>query len=482
MQGGLDDLENAFYRLRHERAMQQLGLVERNRDDNAAAFVRAACALSLAPDASDDTVRAFAAVTEQVREIASQLDPPGRDRYRRGCYSNTRHRDALCGRLAVLLAQHPEAATTSLTDEQRRLAATVLGLAVIHEDGGEPAGAREAAAQDDEEEQVCVAPAEMSRLRQGLARLALAGEVSALGLAAMYVSPIPVLATTAAALGAGLVLRWGQPALRNVVSAVTDAKHVGAMRRALSGYASDIIGRERTAGLRDYFVRYITMDANALSQLLAAEYPADPERNTINALLLSEIRRRVESAAPGSRDANINDVVGRVLADFTFGQLALMNRMNVPSVTAFIPTAGLEHIGLRGAKDQPEFLSLKNAFATNWFRPTRPIEQLEDVPDDIVSFWSNALSSALDQDRPNAVPDSVLYTMYYFVWRYVDAYRLLEKLHCPQTQTEYGRLRNASGRALSSATSAFQCIFEDYERRYRESLTWTDAFKYHLGL
>jgi hypothetical protein len=474
MQENLD----IFYRLRHERAMQQLGLAERNKDDNRAAFVRAACALSLAPNADNDTVRAFAAVTEQVREIASQLDPPGRDRYRRGCYNKENNRDALCGRLSVLLAENPEAGKTVLTDEQRRLAATVLGLAVVLP---EPAAEPEEAEEENEEEEVCAAPAEMSSWRKDLwrnaANLALAG----LGYA-VYVDAIPILAVTAAALGAGLVSRWGQPALRNVVSALTDDKHVGAIRRALSDYSSDIIGRERTASLRDYFVRYITMDANALSQLLAATYPQDPERNTINALLLSEIRRRVENAAPGSRDADINGLIGRVLADFTFGQSGLINRMDVPSVTAFIPTAGLEHVGLRGAKDQPEFLSLKNAFATNWFKPTRPIEQLDEVPEDIVSFWSHSLASALDQERPNAVPDSVLYTMYYFVWRYVDAYRLLEKLHCPSAQTQHGRLRNASGRALSSATSSFQCIFEDYERRYRESLTWTDAFKYHLGL
>lgn len=465
----------------HQRALNFIGLGggaggdQPYKDDNRAAFIRAACSMELPADADIGVRTAFTQVNVQLREIASQMDPDNRQRYETdACYGKRWNRDCLCGRLALLIARNPQDAAVRLTDEQRRLAATVFGLSV-------PYAAAPAGIPAEEQAEVCASRAEMSRLTK-LANLALAGTATAAGYAAAaYVAPLPVLAGTIATVGVALASRWGKPALRAVYSAATDKRHVGAMRRALEPYAVDVLGNLTTHDLRDYFVRYSTMDANALSLHLATRFQEDASRNTINAILAAEIRERYNAARAAQRNTSINAIVGGVLSEFQFGGTALLQRMNSPNVTMFIPTAGLEHVGLRGAQDQPEYEAMRKLFATNYFVPMRPMNALTDLPQDIVEFWSAALATALDQRNIGAVPDDVLYTMYYFVWRYIDAYRLLGKLHCPNAVTRLKRVETGTGRSMSTARDVFDCVFEDYDRRYRESLTWTQAFFHHFG-
>lgn len=458
----------------HERTLRYLGLGEQedNADNNRAAFVRAACGRELPPNPSFEQRKVFEEVNSQLREIGKKLDPQNRVQYEMKERFN--YRECLCGKLATLVVKNPEAAARELTEEQRRLAATVLGLAVQYQVGDE-----EEAAGDDGET-VCTTKAELSRLAR-LAQYALYGTAYTAG---AIVAPVPVMAVTVPLLAAALVSRWGQPAVRGVFSYLTDKYHVGAMRRALSNYTVDAIGREKTDYLRDYFVRYATTDSSTLSAYLINRYPNDATLSTLNTLLLSEVRERLrEGTARGVR-LNINDVVGQVLADFTFGGSTLFDRIGSPKTTVFIPTAGSEHVGLRGAKDQEEYETMKEAFASNWFRPTAVLQTMRDVPQDIIAFWSGALASALDQRASGSVPDDLLYTMYYFVWRYTDAYGLLDKLLCPRARAEFAQplSKTPTGRALSSASATFRCIFEDYERRYKETLSATDSLLYSLNL
>lgn len=463
-----DEPSNAPVTL-HERTMRFLGLTEaeKNRDDNRREFVRVACGRELPVNATADERRAFEEVNAQLREIAKSLDPPNRLAY--DSRDKYKHRECLCGKLAVLVTKNPELAAHKLTEDQVRIAATVLGMAVEYNVPAE-------SLDEEGEGKVCTTQKKMDALK-------------ALAKATVYGAGIGLLATGSLLVGAtvpiaGLIaMRWGAPAVSGVYYFLTDKYHVGALRRALADYTRTFWGGQDTEYLRDYFVRYITMDATTLESLLTNRFPFDNEKSSVNAFLLAEVTRQLQKLGNRRTAESINDVIGQVLADFTFGG-PLYQRLGAPKMSVFLPTGGEEHVGLRGAKDQDEYYEMKQAFAETWLRPTAPMPSVNDIPEDIAAFWSAALASALDQRTTGAIPDEVLYTMYYFVWRYTDAYGLLDKLLCPRARAEFAQplLQTGTGRALSSASATFRCIFEDYERRYKETLSTADALLYTLNL
>lgn len=437
-------------------------------------FVQEACSRSANDALGRRGAIDFDKVTAELRRIARKLDPG--NRYAKQDWSD---RECLCGRLAVLIARNPEQANEQLTDAQKQLAIAVMQME-IEQDDNEPTWHE----MDDSNDEV-----EVNSNRRRMATAAMAALLASPTLAATAMSTdtlvMPVVAAAATYfLSAGL--QWGGTSLRKVSTAISEhatlqkKSHYSGMRRALAQHTTTALGGETTYNLRNRLLRYMTMDAQTVNNYIQSTGSIDGAKD-LDELLLGEVRQRVRKAKD---DVDINSVVGDVLAEFTFGGSVLRPFSKENLHCAFIPCAGVAHVGHNNAKDKEEHLSLKKLFADTYFRPSKKIAAMSKLPNDISKFWSASLATALNPDTGKHIPDTILYTIYYFVFRHIYKYGLIESMHCPQQAHRLGKLRMAatlSHRSLQ-ADSAFECVFADYDQRFASSQSWSDWIKFKVGL
>ena len=446
-----------------------------------ASFVDRACVLSLADvDANDvGAQRAFASVNNHLRRIASTLDN-GKD------YSEQEwpNRECLCGRLIVLINRNPDAAAAKLSEAQKRTAVSVLQMVIDDSDEKQSFLAREklfAEADPQRAEKIAAQEKHVADKRY-TAKAAQAAILVAPALIAASGGDIVVPALTAlGAYFASRGMRWGGTSLRQVSSVLREysptlkREHYHGVRRALAAHTTTMFGGENTYNLRKWLVRYTTMDAQTVNTFLQTAGGVDKMSESLEQLLQRAVHAHVKISRAAQPDINL--IVGRVLADFTFGGNVLRSLRNERLHCAFLPCAGVAHIASDGARDAEEFRALKSLFAETYFRPQAPIESIDQLPDDIVGFWRAALANALNPDIVGSVPDKVLFTMYYFVYRYVRKNRyLIEEMQCPIIKNELVRLQRTAAMRSSAvpADLVFNCLFADYSRRFGSEQSWSD--------
>lgn len=411
-----------------------------------------ACAQSLPADASDAQRVQFEKGNALLRKIAARLDNGAP--YRRADWAD---RECLCGRLLVLLARNPAAALEKLDNRQRRALAAALGARGSVGRQAAEAERVEQSAQERAQQGQPEARAWQAVLGAGaLATLASGG----LGLAGA------LLLGASASFATALAARWGRPQLRRVANFFYEQRYIYLMRRALEPFTRTALGGVDTYALRNNYARAAGVDAFTINEYLKRSGDGSV---TLNQHLTRAVLQRVDAA----RGVSVNEAVAQVLADFTFGSgdVLLLPTLN----TAFVPTRGTAHVGYRNAKDAGEFERLRQLFATNYFVPSQP---LAEVPPNVLEFWAQALAYALDPQVRNHVDDDALYTMYYFVYRYIDRNDvILQKMPCPTAQRRTAMLRqSASLDRVSKAQTTIECAFEFYNDQLRKTLGMREAF------
>jgi hypothetical protein len=311
----------------------------------------------------------------------------------------------------------------------------------------------------------------------------------------------PVVAGIMGGLAAGLLggaavwfaskgLRWGRPLLRDVSNKVQSVikgnaaqRRIAGMRTALQDYSLTSFGGIDTADLRDRFARYIAMDAQVISDYITTVGDVDGARN-LNDYLLDQVRRRVAGGGSGGGKRSINRAVGQVLAEFTFGGATLAALRDETLQVAFVPVRGVAHVETGSA--QTQFNALRRLFANNYFVPSDEMRTLDDLPDNIWEFWLYAMAHAVHPDNKQGVVDEILFTMYFFVGRYVKHYDVLTQFECKSTASRLATIRRAAAlgteRGGVSLDVVFRCLFENYEQRFAQMLSWTEWAKQKFGL
>lgn len=463
-------------------------------------FIDAACAQSLPPDASDDERSDFARINVELRRMARLLDVSPSNWYLARDWPN---RECLCGRLAVLIASNPAAARKKLDAQQQRLAVQLLQA--------QQAQRLPAAADKDDDddklsgEQVVDESKDELQVEQRAGRVCLyKQDYSKLRDAALLLGA-PVVAGIMGGLAAGLLggaaawfaskgLQWGRPLLRNLSSKVDSVirgnaaqRRIVGMQTALQQYALTALGGVDTADLRDRFARYIAMDAQVISDYISSVGSVDGARN-LNEFLLQEVRRRVRQSggrrrSPPAKGA-INRAVGRVLAEFTFGGATLKPLRDEQLPVAFVPVQGVAHIDAGSMQTQHN--SLRQLFAENYFVPSDTMRTLDDLPENIWEFWLYAMANALHPNNADNVVDEILFTMYFSAGRYVKHYGVLERFECKSTAGRLAAIRRAATLATErgglSMDVLFDCLFENYEQRFSQMLSWTEWARQKFGL
>jgi len=470
-------------------------------------FIDAACAQRLPENASDDERSEFARVDVELRRMARLLDVSPSNWYLARDWPN---RECLCGRLAVLIASNPAAAREKLDAQQQRLAVQLLQAAQARRQQEE---AKEDGDGDDDKEDKEEQPREpvVDESKDELHVERRAGRVclhkqdySKLRDAALLLGA-PVVAGIMGGLAAGLLggaavwfarkgLQWGRPLLRNLSGKVDSVirgnaaqRRIVGMQTALQQYTLTPLGGVDTADLRDRFARYIAMDAQVISDYISSVGSVDGARN-LNEFLLQEVRRRVRQSGGRRRSplakGAINRAVGRVLAEFTFGGATLKALRDEQLPVAFVPVQGVAHIDAGSMQTQHN--SLRQLFAENYFVPSDTMRTLDDLPENIWEFWLYAMADALHPNNPNNVVDEILFTMYFFAGRYVKHYGVLERFECKSTAGRLAAIRRAATLATErgglSMDVLFDCLFENYEQRFSQMLSWTEWARQKFGL
>jgi len=449
--------------------------------DSRAHFVRKACGMALPLDASADDKEAFERVNNELRRMARLLDVSPSNWYLGQDWPS---RECLCGRLALLVASNPAAARKKLDNQQRTLAINVLQMSFRAQAEAAEATVAEPLEIEERTKRVCLRKADYSKLRD-----------AALLLGA------PVVAGIMAGLAAGLLggaavwfaskgLQWGRPLLRGLSGKVKSVirgnaaqRRIVGMQTALQRHTLTTFGGVDTSDLRDRFARYIAMDAQVISDYIATVGDVNGARN-LNDLLLNEVRARVERSEAQQRSVDINKVIGKVLTEFTFGGKVLAPLRDETLQVAFVPVRGLAHV--EAGSMQTQYNALRRLFANNYFVPSDAMRSLDDLPNNIWEFWLYALADALQPDNRNAVVDDILFTMYFFVGRYVKHYNVLDLFQCKSTAGRLAAIRRAATLATehggASMDVLFDCLFENYEQRYSQMLSWTEWAQQKLGL
>lgn len=428
-----------------------------------------------------------------LQTIGRELDPNGEP------YTWAEQQRAMCKRVLEAVAANPVGAMARLTTNQRRFIARLLerpeamdaARSVLEQVRSEGTPEQDAPVQTrariaaDRNEPVVLRRAEEEDGGGGTTGRSVVSAENLVSLAqllavggAFFFAPemvdepdiSPVLVGALSALGTELATRYGRRIARSMSSWLFDHANAHQARAALEPYTRGYFGREDTSKLRNLLVRYYMLDAAAL-----AEYYAQSGSD-----LSGELARVVRDRHLSQPRKPIKEIVGDVLADFTFsgpprarttGVYVRGVRVHADDLARFprLPTVFLRAGGARADRRSAESVDLnrmKRQFSERYFRPENDIASVDELTD-LDQWWKESLAHAFSPENPNRVPDDALYDIFYHAQDYAKRNGLYSEMDCPWTRENVDVI---DANVDPSVAKVLSCVMEAYGKRWERSI------------